>query len=242
MDKRAHGVIEAPPGRKLIQADFSQAEFRILAHFSQEPRLLRDFQKGRDLHTATAALVFGKKRSKVTPSERAVGKTVNFGILYGQTEHGLSRALGVSLQRARQYIDGFFHSRPQVRNWRRQVHQQARRDEFVSTLSGRRRDLPQISQRQHRKAAERQAFNTMIQGSWADLFKIKLIRLYDKLPPTWHPLLAVHDSVLLEVPEEDEQAAIQWVRDLLEKAISGFTVPLKVEVGSGRTWAECAAD
>ncbi|MEK6233108.1 MAG: DNA polymerase, partial [Planctomycetales bacterium] len=241
LDKRLRETVCAGTGRALVEADYSLAEFRVLAHFSRDRALLADLAAGVDLHSRTASIVLGKSEAEITAPERSRGKTINFGILYGETEHGLSRDLDVSLEAARGYIDEFIHAHPGVRDWIESVKSRARGTGWVSTLFGHRRCLPNIRSADSflRQEAERQAVNTVIQGSAGDLLKAALIQLRRGLRPDWRLLLAVHDSVLLSVPEQDAAEAAEVVRAAMEHPRPGFTVPLRVDVGWGDSWAAC---
>ncbi len=244
-----HGVpgvvrraVRARSGMTLVEADISQAEYRVLAHFTHDPGLVAAFQAGDgDLHKQTMALALGKPVEAVTQDERKVGKAVNFGIVYGETEYGLSRQLGVSLAEAHSFIDGFFRGRPAVQDWIESVKQQVRRDGFVQTLSSRRRHLPAIwsSSPAAVAEAERQAVNTIIQGTAADLMKMMLARLHRCLPIDIRMLMTVHDSVLLEVPERKAVEASSIVRSAMESPLPGFTIPIRGDVHTGEDWALC---
>jgi hypothetical protein len=163
----------------------------------------------------------------------------NFGIVYGQTEHGLARKLGISVAEARGFIDSFFLGRPAVRDWIEIVKQQVRRSGYVKTLSRRRRNLPAIWSGNSAAIAEaeRQAVNTIIQGTAADLLKLMLARLYRSLPDDFRLLLTVHDSILLEVPDNRVDEARDLVRQDMESPILGFSIPIQVEIQCGATWA-----
>jgi len=233
-------AIRARDGKMLVEADISQAEYRVLAHFTCDPGLVEVFQAGNvDLHKQTMALVLGKSVDTVTPEERKDGKAVNFGIVYGQTEHGLARKLGISVAEARGFIDGFFRGRPAVRDWVESIKQQVRRRGYVQTWSGRCRNLPAIwSDNSVAVAeAERQAVNTIIQGTAADLLKLMLARLHRSLPDDFRLLLTVHDSILLEVPDNRVDEARDLVRQDMESPIPGFSIPIQVEIQIGATWA-----
>jgi DNA polymerase-1 len=225
----------------LLEADYSQMELRVLAHFSQDAALLQAFQHDIDLHTRTAAHVLGIAESEVTDQQRQLGKTLNFGIVFGQTAYGLAEELGVPLQRAQALLDAHAAAYPGIAAWIAEVHQQALNNGEVRTLFGRRRYLPNIYSALPADAAEarRHAVNTVVQGTAADLLKMALIRLHDSLPVEAQMLLSVHDSVLCEVPTGLVEETSQIVRDAMETLPEGFTVPLKVDVTIGRTWADC---
>ena len=241
LDRRVLRAIEASPGCLLVEADYSQMELRVLAHFTQDPALLHAFANDIDLHVRTAARVLGIAEADVTDQQRSLGKTLNFGIIYGQTAYGLADDLGVTMQRAEELLAAHAEAYPGVAAWIAEVHQQAENTGEIRTLFGRRRYLPNIYSRLAGDVAEarRHAVNTIIQGTAADLMKMALIRLNAELPDGVRMLLPVHDSVLLELPEGLVEETRQFVVAAMETLPAGFTVPLKVEVKTGRTWAEC---
>jgi DNA polymerase-1 len=244
-----HGVpgivrhaVRARDEQMLLEADISQAEYRVLAHFTRDPGLVEVFQAGNvDLHKQTMALVLGKAVDDVTPAERKVGKVVNFGIIYGETEHGLSRQLGIGVAEARGFIDGFFRGRPAVRDWIESIKQQVRHNGYVQTLSGRRRDLPAIRSGNSATVAkaERQAVNTVIQGTAADLMKLMLTGLRRSLPEDCRMLMTVHDSILLEVASSQVSEVARIVQHAMEGPMPGFSIPIRVDVHAGADWASC---
>jgi DNA polymerase-1 len=228
----------------LLDADFSQIELRVLAHFSQDPGFIEAYATGQDIHRRTAAAALGVPEEKVSPEARdAIGKPVNFGIVYGETEYGLAENLGIGINQTQSFIDGYFRMYPMVRQWIEQIQSQALRRGCVETLYGRRRYLPDISSRDPKAAdhALRQAVNTVIQGTAADINKLAIARLHRALPSDCPMLLTVHDSVLLEVPSRRAEEIAAMVRDVMEIQPPGFSVPIKAEVRSGRTWRECKA-
>ena len=241
LDKRVRRAIEASPGCVLMEADYSQMELRVLAHFSEDVALLHAFEHDIDLHVRTAAQVLRIPEAAVTDEQRALGKVLNFGIVYGQTAYGLADELAVPLQRAEELLAAHAAAYPGVAAWIAAVHEQARNRGEVRTLYDRRRQLPNIYSASDALAAEarRQAVNAVVQGSAADLMKLALIRLNDALPDGVGMLMPVHDSVLLEVPSSLVEETQQIVVEAMESTPAGFSVPLKVEVKTGRTWAEC---
>ena len=235
--RAVRSAIRVCPGHSLVEADISQAEFRVLAHFSRDPGLVDVFLADTvDLHARTAALL-----AVDGSADRGTGKAVNFGIVYGETEHGLSRQLGISAEKAKGYIDDFFRGYPAVCNWIEVIKQGVRRDGCVQTLFGRRRSLPAIwsSNSAAVAEAERRAVNTIIQGSAADLMKIILARLHRSLPDTCRLLMTVHDSVLLEVPIEQVAEVSRLVQETMEEPLPAFSIPIRVDVHIGESWASC---
>jgi DNA polymerase I-like protein with 3'-5' exonuclease and polymerase domains len=236
-------AVEASPGHLVMEADVSQCELRVLAHFSQDPRLLAAYRdRDVDLHVQTAAAALGIAEQQVTEEQRnRIGKQVNFAIVYGMTADGLAQKLAISPNEAQGLLDGYFATYSGVQRWLAQVQAVAHKDRQVSTLSGRRRRLPEIRSRDPGEvaAARRHAVNTIIQGSAADLLKLALIRLRDSLPDEVRMLLSVHDSVLLAVPEPLVEGTRQVVVEVMESTPVGFAVPLKVDIHTGATWADC---
>jgi len=232
----------APPGHVLLEADFSQIELRVLAHFSREPAFLDAYcENDTDLHRRTAALALGILENQVTDDQRKkIGKAVNFGIIYGQTEYGLSRKLDISIDEAKHFIDGYLRGYPKVAAWIDEVKQFVRIQGFVRTLYGRRRRLPGVWSPDRGEAAYalRQAVNSVVQGTAADLNKMALARLYHELPRAAKLLLTIHDSVLLEVPEDLVSDVSAVVKRELEIAPPKFSIPLLVDIKSARTWGE----
>jgi DNA polymerase-1 len=236
-------AIEASPGCLLLEADYSQMELRVLAHFSQDAALLHAFQHDEDLHRRTAARVLGIAEEAVNVEQRGLGKTLNFAIVFGMTAVGLADELGRTPQEAEELLAAYHRTYPGIAAWVAAVHEQVAATGEVRTLYGRRRYLPNISSTYDYQvaAARRQAVNTVIQGTAADLLKLALVRLNETLPEKVRMLLPVHDSVLLEVPAELEDETRRIVVEAMQAAPPGFTIPLKVDVTTGRTWAECKA-
>ena len=235
----------ADEGHVLIEADFSQIELRVLAHFSQEPAFLAAFSGDDsevDLHRRTAALALGIDEADVTVEQRnTIGKGINFGIIYGLTPHGLAQTLSIDVDQADDFIAAFFDGYPAIGQWQQAVEQQVIRDGEVRTLYGRRRHLPDVRSRNKdaKQRALRQAVNTIIQGTAADINKLALARLHRALPEYCRLLLTVHDSVLVEVPEDQAGPAGRLVQRVMQSPPPEFTVPLVVDVSSGRCWADC---
>jgi DNA polymerase-1 len=228
-------------GCVLVSADYSQVELRILAHFSGDESLIQAFREGEDIHRRTWAEVTGKAPSQVTGDERARAKAVNFGIIYGSSAFGLANQLGIATADAQAAIDAYFARYRGVRRFLDETIEQARRSGYVRTLLGRRRYLPDLSSRNRvlRNAAERMAVNTVIQGTAADLIKQAMVQLGQALPAAGRSqlILQVHDELVFEVPEKEEEALCALVRDRMQ-AVGPLRVPLRVEIGSGRNWRE----
>ncbi|UCH34206.1 MAG: DNA polymerase I, partial [Armatimonadota bacterium] len=229
-------------GWVLLAADYSQIELRVLAHISRDEGLLGIFAAGDDLHTSTACEIFGVEPPGVTPDMRRLAKVVNFGIPYGMSEHGLSRDMGVSKAEAKEYIARYFRRFPGVRDYMEAVVEEARRTGHVTTVLGRRRNLPDLQSRsrQLREFAERTAINTPIQGSAADIIKLAMLAVHRELAQAEHRtrmILQVHDELLFEVPEKELVAIARLVCRCMSQAYP-LAVPLEVEMKSGPNWAD----
>lgn len=234
--------VPGSPGVRLLSADYSQIELRLLAHFSEDPRMIADFQEGLDIHQATAAEIFNVPREQVTPDMRRQAKTCNFGIAYGVSPFGLARQLRISNQRAKAFIDGFYARYPRVRRYLDHLLTTARRQGYVSTFLGRRRPTPDVSSanRAVREAGERMAINMPIQGSAADLIKLAMVAVAKDLAERKlrsRMILQVHDELLFEGPESEMPELGERVRDRMS-GIHPLKVPLVVDVAWGNNWME----
>ncbi|MDH7484669.1 MAG: DNA polymerase I [Anaerolineae bacterium] len=235
----------AQPGWKLLSADYSQVELRVMAHISQDPGLLAAFRRGEDIHASTAAAVLGVPLDQVTPEMRRIAKGVNFGIMYGQGPYGLSQQTGMSQEEATQFIRTYFATYPKVKEYVDRTRAQARQQGYVETLLGRRRYFPELGLRSKahnnvRQAAERAAINMPIQGTAADIIKIAMIRLHQALQERGlhsRMILQVHDELVLEVPNEELPAVAPLAKRLMEEAFK-LDAPLKVELKVGENWLE----
>ncbi|MFH1830330.1 MAG: DNA polymerase I [Pseudomonadota bacterium] len=232
----------AEDGSLLLSADYSQIELRVLAEMSGEEALISAFRKGEDVHALTAAGIFGVPKDKLSRDQRAVGKTVNFATIYGQTAFGLSRQLGISPGQASEYINNYFNKYPRVAAYRDELLDRVREESMATTLFGRRRFFPDIesSNIQVRQLAERMAFNTVFQGSAADIIKRAMIEVHaglSRVSAGARLILQVHDELILEVPESDVESVRDFVIDKMVSA-ADLKVPLVVDVGVGKNWAE----
>ncbi len=230
------------PGWKVLSADYSQIELRVMAHLSKDPELNRAFAEGVDIHTRTAALVYGVDEKDVLPEMRRVAKVVNFGIMYGAGPFRMSGELKISLNDARKIIDHYFETYPGINNYIINTLAEARENEFVKTLAGRLRYVYDInsSNRNIREATERAAINMPIQGTAADMIKIAMIRIHHKLIQEQlrsMMILQIHDELLFEVPDEELETLKSIVVREMENALP-LDVPLKVDVGIGNSWYE----
>lgn len=227
----------APPGHLLLSADYSQIELRVLAHLSGDARLVEAFRTGQDVHTRTAMEIFEVAEDQITREMRTRSKAVNFGVIYGQGEGGLSRALGIERKVAASFIAAYFRRYEGVRRFMEETLDKARQGEAVMSLLGRRRIVPEIKSqnRARRLAAERIAMNMPIQGSAADILKLAMLKLSAPPTPGARMILTVHDELVFEVPEAEVEAAGPLVKQAMESAYQ-LSVPLTVSVGSGPNW------
>ncbi len=236
----------APEGWRLLSADYSQIELRILAHLSGDQDLLGAFRAGADIHRATAARVFGVPIERVDPAMRARAKVVNFGVLYGMGAQRLAREQGIPVAEATRFIAEYFAKLPGVKAFIDRCVTEARGRGYAETLLGRRRYLPDLASTrpQLRAAAERMAVNTPVQGSAADLMKLAMVRVHARLAaeaPRARLLLQVHDELVLEVPAESLAAVRAAVVEEMASVLE-LLVPLKVDTGAGRDWYEAHAE
>lgn len=232
----------APAGKVLVDADYSQIELRLLAHIAGDKAMIDGFRSGEDIHTITAAQVFGVARSEVTPLMRRSAKAVNFGIVYGISPFSLSQDIGVTVAEAKEYMDKYFAHYAGVRAYMDAVVEQAREQGFVSTLYGRRRWVPELksSNFNTRSFGERVALNAPIQGTAADIIKLAMIRVRDRLKAEGlegRLVLQVHDELIVECPESEAETVCKLVEEEME-GVAALSVPLLAETHAGRSWAE----
>jgi DNA polymerase-1 len=238
--RRIREAFIAPPGSKIISADYSQIELRIMAHLSGDIGLRHAFEHGHDVHQATAAEVFSVPLDKVSKDERRTAKVINFGLIYGMSAFGLAQNLGLERATAQAYIDSYFNRYPGVKKFMDETREKARSLGYVETVFGRRLRLPEIQSGSpaRRQGAERAAINAPMQGTAADLIKLAMVavqhwldekRLQSKL------IMQVHDELVLEVPEKELENVKETVRDLMQN-IATLEVPLIVDVGVGENW------
>ncbi|MHC5347253.1 DNA polymerase I [Metapseudomonas furukawaii] len=240
--RRIRQAFVAPEGYKLLAADYSQIELRIMAHLAKDEGLLDAFRHGRDVHRATAAEVFGVALDEVTSDQRRSAKAINFGLIYGMSAFGLAKQIGVERKEAQAYIDRYFARYPGVLAYMERTREQAAAQGFVETLFGRRLYLPEIHSKNQamRKGAERTAINAPMQGTAADIMKRAMVAVDDWLQDSRldaRVILQVHDELVLEVRED----LVERVRDTLRPLMSGaaeLDVPLVVEAGVGNNWDE----
>ncbi|MDX6593786.1 MAG: polymerase [Gaiellales bacterium] len=242
LGREIRSAFVAAPGFKLLSADYSQVELRILAHVSGEPALKEAFARGDDIHRVTAAKVLGKDPAELTSDERGRAKAVNFGIIYGISAFGLSEQLGITREEAQEFIDRYLAQFPQVNEFIRRVIERAREDGHVTTLFGRRRPIPELraSNWQTRSLGERLAVNTVMQGSAADIIKVAMIESHRRLRDEGRGsrlVLQVHDELVFEVRDGETSALRTLVHEEMCRAYP-LDPPLDVDVGIGSTWLE----
>lgn len=242
LGRKIRGAFIAEPGYLLLSADYSQIELRIMAHISQDREFLDAFHHGEDIHTRTAALVFGIFPEMLTPDHRRLAKVINFGVMYGMGAHSLSEQLGITHAEAKRYIDHYFATHPGIQAYMEKTVREAAETGYVTTLLGRRRYIPEIHSANHNIAefAKRTAINTPIQGSAADLIKKAMLDLSRRLGvefPDARMILQVHDELVLEVREGEAEPVTALVREVMESAMT-LDVPLVVDIGRGRHWLD----
>lgn len=238
--RRIRQAFIAPAGSKIVAADYSQIELRIMAHLSGDRGLLEAFAAGKDIHRATAAEVFGLPLEAVTADQRRSAKAINFGLIYGMSAFGLARQLNIGRNEAQRYMDLYFERYPGVLAYMERTRQQASEQGYVETLDGRRLYLPEINARNamRRKAAERAAINAPMQGTAADIIKRAMIAVdawLQQSQPQARMIMQVHDELVFEVPEAQVDEVVSHVRTLMEGSLA-LAVPLKVDIGCGENW------
>ena len=240
--RRIRQAFVAPAGHRLVAADYSQIELRIMAHLSGDASLLQAFAEDRDIHQATAAEVFGVSLEAVSTDQRRSAKAINFGLIYGMSAFGLARQLSIGRGDAQKYVDLYFDRYPGVKRYMDETRRQAREAGFVETVFGRRLYLPDIQSRNQaqRQYAERSAINAPMQGSAADIIKRAMIDVDAWLQSSGAParlIMQVHDELVLEVAEEAVELTVRELRRRMARG-ADLRVPLKVDVGTGRNWDE----
>ncbi|HOX40756.1 MAG TPA: DNA polymerase [bacterium] len=239
----------AAPGMKLIAADYSQVELRVVATLAQDKSMLDAFTSGTDIHAKTASEIFHIPEVEVTHDQRRVAKAVNFGIVYGQTPFGLSQAIGISTEEAVKYIGDYFAVHTGIKEYINEMIAKAHKDGYVETLFGFKRYFPEINGRARylAESEERMAINTPVQGSAAELLKLAMIKINSKLKTQnskveteklARMILTVHDELVFEVPESRAEEIAKIVEDEMSSVIK-LPIPIEVTVGVGDNWAEC---
>ncbi len=246
--------IRTPEGRKIreafipeeghlfISSDYSQIELRLFAHLSQDPALLDAFSRDEDIHSSTAGAIFGIDAADVTPEMRRKAKTINFGIIYGISAHGLSQQLNIGRQEAQEFIDSYFDKFSGVKEFIDSAAKKAEEDGYVTTIMDRRRYLPELKSKDRnvRAFAQRMAVNTHVQGSAADLIKLAMINIHRRLKKENMDaamIIQVHDELLLETPQNDVENVVKIVGEEME-GVMDLSVALKVDINTGKNWSE----
>ncbi len=245
--RRVRRAFIAEAGCLLIAADYSQVELRVMAHVSRDEGLIAAFERGEDIHATTAAAVYGVPLNDVSYEQRRIAKAVNFGLIYGQSAYGLSRQIGITVEEAEAFIKRYFERFPRVREYMERIQREVVEQGYVETLLHRRRYFPELAPTGQlslpaRQAAQRMAINTPIQGSAADLIKLAMLRVHRMLRERHlqaRMILQVHDELVLEVPEAEQPAVIDLLREAMGQALP-LIVPLKVDVEVGPNWEEMA--
>jgi len=246
----------AEKGYKLISADYSQIELRVVACLAQDAVMMEAFKNGVDIHSKTASEIFSTPVEKVTKDQRRIAKTVNFGVLYGISPYGLSQTLGIKQEEAARYIMQYFKIHSGIKRYCEQQIALAKKQGYVETLFGFRRELPEINSanRNIAESAQRMAINTPVQGTAAEILKLAMIELHRKLESyqssvTSHQkngkqitehgklILTVHDELIVEAPEKEAEKIAQLMREIMENEVK-LSVPVEVEVGIGDNWDE----
>jgi DNA polymerase I len=242
LGREIRGCFEAEEGRLLISVDYSQIELRVLAHIAQEPVLEEIFERGEDVHTATASQVFGVAPEQIDPGMRSKSKMINYGIVYGLSDFGLADRLNIPREEAKAFIDAYLERFPRVAHFIADTIEKAKDEGYVKTLWGRRRQIPELRARnfQVRSLGERLAVNTVIQGSAADVIKLAMVRTHRALREAdmqTRLILTIHDELLFEAPPEEQRAACL----LIEEEMCGVwphSPPMAVDIGVGGNWLE----
>ena len=228
------------PSRILLGADYSQIELRILAHISRDPALLQAFHDGQDIHASTASLVYGVPVDKVDAEMRRIAKIMNFGVVYGISPYGISQQTGLSVDEGRAFIETYLSSYPGIRNYIDDIKAEARSRGYVETLMGRKRYLPEISSRNFpvRSGAERVAINTPIQGTAADIIKLAMVKIQNRMDEMGLQalmIIQVHDELIFEVPTSELEDMRSIILQVMPRALD-LAVPLEVDLKSGPNW------
>ncbi|MGN0994916.1 MAG: DNA polymerase, partial [Butyricicoccus sp.] len=226
----------------LIDADYSQIELRVLAHMADDAAMIEAFRAGQDIHAATAARVYGVPVEDVTPQMRSSCKAVNFGIVYGISDFSLAGDLGISRKEAGEFIRNYLATYPGVARYMDEIKASAHETGYVTTMFGRRRDIPELASSNFnlRSFGERAAMNTPIQGTAADIIKIAMLRVDQRLKREGlraRLILQVHDELILEAPAEEAETVVPLLREEMERAVT-LNVPLVAEAKSGKSWYE----
>ncbi|MCM8795144.1 MAG: DNA polymerase I [Candidatus Omnitrophica bacterium] len=240
--KIRQAIVASCKDNYLLSGDYSQIELRILAHLSSDENLISSFRQGKDMHRATAALIYGLDEEDITDAMREMAKRVNFGIIYGLTPYGLARDLNIPVEQAQSFIDAYFSRYPKVKDYIERQIGLAKEKGYVTTILGRRRYIPEINHKNQtiRQFAQRQAVNTPIQGSASDLIKLAMIRINNEIKSrnlNSRMVLQIHDELVFDVPNVELKELIDLVRKRMENVLE-LKVPIKVQIKKGQNWLE----
>ena len=240
LGRRIRGAFVPEKGNVFVSADYSQFELRLAAVLADDKELINDFNGDVDIHTKTAAQVYGIPMDDVTKRQRRDAKVINFGVLYGMSPHGLSAATGMNFVEAKKFIDHYFELRAPIRAYIDATLEKAKTEGYVETYYGRRRPTPDVNSSNFmvREGAKRQAANMPIQGTEADLMKLAMIQVEKKLEGLGEQILQVHDSILVECPKENGEKIVEILRQTMESIAPELPIKLKVDVGIGEDWGE----
>ena len=240
--KNIRKVFVADKNKVFIDADYSQIELRVLAHLSKDSVMIDSFKNDLDIHYKTASEVFGVLINEVTDNQRRSAKAVNFGIVYGISDYGLSKDLNITRNEARQYIDGYLNTYPSIKSYMEEIVNKAKKDGFVTTILDRKRYIPEINSKNFniRSFGERIALNTPIQGSAADIIKLAMIKVYERLKVekvNAKLILQIHDELIVECEESEKETVKKILKNSMENVYK-LDLPLKVDICEGRNWYE----
>jgi DNA polymerase-1 len=225
-----------------VSADYSQIELRIMAHLSEDKSLIAAFENSQDVHSATAAEIFGISKAKVTADQRRTAKVINFGLIYGMSPFGLSKSLGITIDAAKTYIDKYFMRYPMVASFMENTKDFAKKNGYVQTVFGRKLWLPEINSPNgpRRQASERAAINAPMQGTAADLIKIAMINVHKSILENGFlskMILQVHDELVFETPSDEIDEFCSCLK-LVMCSVAKLNVPLEVDIGNGQNWEQ----
>lgn len=228
---------------QMVSADYNQIELRLMAHFSQDENLIDAYKKGADIHAATASLIFDKPMSEISANERRMAKAVNFGIIYGISDYGLSQNLHTSVIKAKSYIDRYFYTFPGVKNYIKKAVEDARKNGFATTLFGRKRTIPELNStnKATQKFGERVAMNMPLQGTASDIIKIAMVNVFNEIKKQnleSKLVLQIHDELIVDCKEDEVDKIKTILKDCMTNVIS-LSIPLPVAIESGKTLMEC---